>query len=98
MKIFSLQTKKHLVGWSVVWGLFINFVAKLVTYRKDTCNPWVMDTCTKIESYGYPWRYYETGGKYEVELSNFNIYFWLFVSLIILSLIRYFKYHRGISV
>ena len=45
MKIFSLETKKHLVGWSVVLGLVLFITVSFLVFIKPTKST-CADTCT----------------------------------------------------
>ncbi len=38
MKIFSLETKKHLVGWGLVLGVAINFFVFNLSYRDQSAD------------------------------------------------------------
>ena len=92
MTIFSLQTKKHLLGWSVVTGVGFHLGFLWMTYRLNRKGfgfyDYYVDWPLKIHITDYPDQFF---------LRNFiaNTIFWFLVSLILLSLIRYFKYRTN---
>ena len=105
MIIFSLQTKKHLLGWSMGLGLMTNFIINYLTAvskNLSSCSP--SGVCTQIygsrlTNFGFPF-------VADVHDANnwwgfiplefwYNLLFWFFGSLIILSLIRYFRYRKA---
>ena len=71
MEIFSLETKKHLVGWSVVLGLALGILVNgLVAY--SPCRPtqpgytgeltFAMDACIQnLQFRGFPFKYSSYG-------------------------------------
>jgi len=75
MKIFSLQTKKHLVGWSAVCTIMLQFVISIFFSRVETCSQqnifsFISENC---KTYGWPWRYsiFKTAGML------YDLFFWL---------------------
>lgn len=96
MKIFSLESKKHLVVWSVVLGFAVNIVLNKITFKTNQCIPnplGVMDGCVYNTIYGFPFPYWE-GGFVNPPFDNlykFNFIFWILIVFIILSLVRHFR-------
>ncbi len=105
MSIFSLQTKKHLVGWSVVLGLCLGLFFHTNTER-PLCRPLrdiskteplrELSACDFAKTNGWPFnhptlKFQHNEPMYEFYVFMGNILFWIFVSLIILSLIRHFR-------
>jgi len=91
MKIFSLQTKKHLVGWSMGLGIVVNILISLATLKsyQPICSISFLGPCTKIYTFGFPLNNEHRSGELLIPL--LDAIFWIIVSLIILSLIRFFK-------
>ena len=98
MKIFSLQTKKHLVVWGGVLGVILNWfvmMKSLTFYIPSSVTGRVIGP---IQTVGFSFH-----SKVGENLYNPSIYrnyfytnaiFWILIMLIILSIIRHFKYHR----
>ncbi len=90
MKIFSLEAKKHLAGWSVTLGVFINLLVSKFTKNFLVCQ----EDCSNVYFQGWPIKvrldaikvYGDEGFPLVV-----NLLFWILFILIILSLIRYFR-------
>ncbi len=104
MKIFSLETKKHLVGWAIVLGFIINIIILKTVLFKESCSvtpedslvPWAGLRICKYST-GIPFRvvfnYFELRNDGPVHNLNYflNIVFWIFVVLIVLSVVRHFR-------
>jgi hypothetical protein len=100
MKILSLETKKHLVGWSVVLGLIIHrFVS--VYFQSNICQNFLPSGnlapnviveapsyCVKI---GWPISAYDGLGGFTWGLYILNVVVLVLGVLIILCLIRHFR-------
>ena len=84
MKISSLETKKHLFGWSVVLGIAVYFSLQLIfSFRSfENCISTLDDVACSQQLYN---SYFWFGNEY------INAGFWVLVVLIILSLVRNFK-------
>ena len=101
MTIFSLQTKKHLVGWSLVFGFFINLILSYLTPDYKNLSYCTSDgICTTIygkqlTNFGFPFNVdiQNAYGLLDFFVLEFwlNFIFWIIVSFVILSLIRHFK-------
>lgn len=91
MKIFSLETKKHLVGWSLVFGFILKQIAYSLTVTSSYCGDDLLHDACKI--YGYPYKvpYSYMGEMGKDYLHWVNLLFWILVILIILSIIRHVK-------
>lgn len=93
MKIFSLETKKHLVGWGIVTSLLFQGILYWVSYGNN------------YKFYGEGgsgWPDFFIGLPFKIHISDYidqaviqkiigNFIFWILVSLVILFLIRYFR-------
>lgn len=104
MSIFSLQTKKHLVGWGVGFGIVLNFVISLFTAKVNYFSVYfgfpikIYDSITALdfkESIWYALKGYFSFFTYPNMI--INQVFWFLISLIILSLIRYFKKNQEVK-
>jgi len=86
MKIFSLETKKHLVGWGLGLGLVIDLVlSKLTLIAK-----WDYDAY--IAYFGFPLNGAISQNHLPLDkIFLFNLFFWILISLIVLSLVRHFR-------
>ncbi len=101
MSIFSLQTKKHLVGWSAVLGIIISLF--FTFYPRVLQDP--LDHWSRVVKFGWPiWYtviYTDYGAvnfpKFYYVLISTNLLFWIVVCLIILFLIRYFKNYKEVK-
>lgn len=92
MKIFSLQSKWSLLGWSFVSGYVLNNLAYrfLVTSGKNCSNLLAGDYmhCQIPPKTGFP---IQTS---MIAFNNqflINLAFWILISLVALSLFKYFK-------
>ncbi len=95
MKIFSLESKGSLLGWSIVLGFVVNTAIFEFTKRVYiACTFW---PCQRsFEAYRYGWPIVadtgDLGPAIDVKpIYLLNLFFWFFSVLIILSLIRYFR-------
>ena len=89
MKIFSLQSKWALAGWSVVLGAVLDYLITSQTYEGMSCLAVVGTRCPLAEA-GWP---FKIGIWQQADYYNlWNFLFWILITLIILTLIRYFKY------
>src|SRR3989344_4125851 len=92
MKIFSLETKKHLVGWSVIFSIMLFLYSSFLFTKTVPCNDnffsFIAGNC---KSFGWPYSFtfFDPPTKLLVDFI-----FWIIVSLIILSIIRHFKGRR----
>ncbi len=94
MKIFSLETKKHVLGWSLVLAIFISSIpAMLAFYGRLTlscprpeshiminCDPVILPQNLLFDN---SWM--------------LGIVVFALVAYVVLSLIRYFRYKKAIS-
>ena len=95
MKIFSLQSKTGLAVWSVVVGLVLSILISISTqaYTESAFQT----VCASSYAHGWPAvvRVSVCQGNNYFSFNNtnewINLFFWILVVLIILSLIRYFK-------
>lgn len=107
MKIFSLETKKHLVGWSITFSLVLNFLMSKWAinslknsiimgdyFGRSVCNPFVENWALVKITIRVPFKILTICAS---QLKNFwldfsvNVFILIIVIFIILSLIRYFK-------
>jgi hypothetical protein len=92
MKIFSLQSKKSLVAWSVVIGFLLNwFSYTFIKSPSDKLNTNLLcgsdSLCINGPKIGFPIH----TDIIESQTFGINLLFWILAVVIILSLIRYFK-------
>lgn len=87
MKIFSLQSKSYVILWSVVIGYVLNFIAYKYTRASLSCL-FAPTDCPDLKG-GWPFLYEFYKNNYY--LVYCNLIFWVLVSYISLSLIKYFK-------
>lgn len=97
MKIFSLETKINLVGWSVGLGFLADMVASRFS-NTHNCNPVGLEpgACIFFEKHGWPFRYQlsDIGVDYLFIVHNIvwlNLLFWVLAVFIILFAARYFR-------
>jgi hypothetical protein len=96
MKIFSLETKTNLVGWSLVLGILISGLVACVFHQQAV----FFDGGSTSNLFGAPFEwsifhhqellkthYYS----YSLVGLFYNILFWGLVVFIFLSLVRYFR-------
>lgn len=106
MKIFSLETKWHIVIWALILGLFINLVMfvlsqqKITTHCPDNANCWPVEQ--KME-FGWPFEihhnnlydYYFEPSVINMVVNEYrttlNIFSSFIIFLIILSTVKFFK-------
>lgn len=107
MRIFNLQTKKHLIGWSAVLGLIINFLLfKLGPWLYKPCVGFCLAMPIYPPDFGFPFKFYSSSWPRWFGLLSYDYIrtdsflkinfvldgvFWILVSLILLCLIRYFR-------
>lgn len=99
MKIFSIEKKRYVILWSFFFGFLANWLTNTVTKTTEECR--VTDAgefCPTVYHQGWP---------ISVTLDTMKIYgdeglpilinliFWILVCLIILSIIRYFRYRNS---
>ena len=99
MKIFSLETKKHLIVWSMILGFSINTLVYFIT------DDFYYEACARLNpKYGcigpavvgpsdLGWPFEISRGLFDLGFW-INFVFWFFVALIILSLVRWLKYRK----
>jgi hypothetical protein len=94
MKIFSLQSKRILVGWSIFASLGINFI---LHFYERAGSPMLASISYKDEKIaGWPIEYITHGGitphsyRPDLVVLLINCLFWTVVVFIVLILIRYF--------
>ena len=101
MKFLSLETKKHLIAWSLILSAGIIFILNLFSYERCVQMPKsgpFLDIYSNCNSYsGIPLAY-KVPDPSSIGLDSdmigkllINLGFWFVVSLIILSLFRHFK-------
>ena len=95
MRILSLETKKHLMGWGVVLGFIVNvFVAKYSFISAKCDLGALLGICPPFESYGWPIKIHPYN---EVSSPNIhyvyiaNLIIWILMVLFILSFARHFR-------
>ncbi|MDR3643175.1 MAG: hypothetical protein P4L74_06145 [Candidatus Doudnabacteria bacterium] len=103
MKIFSLKSRTGLVAWSIILGFIINVIVSALAYAFGYVErtPAFCLTCISPQTvsyfYGFPFQVwldrFSSPGIWEYYFF-FNLLFWIFVILVILSLIRYFKHKK----
>jgi hypothetical protein len=104
MKIFSLETKKLLVWWSLGFGFILNYIIIRVT-EDSTCSAGSFFRCLDQLRVGWPIEYYNPKffNTYPDELwklvafLSVNLIFWILISLVVLSLVRRWKYRRTLQ-
>lgn len=90
MKIFSLQTKKSLVVWSLILGTFSYWLSSKLSAIQTFCgDDLVHDSCTVS---GWPLR---VGWSYMADVLIwpkylFNFIIWFLITIAVLSIIRNF--------
>ncbi len=99
MKIFSLETKKYVLGWSVVLGALTNWAIMILTTRSS--NGLSLDShsvaCSDCYQAHMGWPFalkYAALIRYDYEnrlAGAGNFIFWIFIVFIILSLVRHFR-------
>ncbi len=102
MKIFSLETKKYLVGWSLGFGVILLIISYGWGQNEFSCGSYragVMDGCISHFKYGWPIKFYFPSDGFSAPVFLFNAFFisyffWILASLFILSIIRNFKYRK----
>jgi K+-sensing histidine kinase KdpD len=89
MKIFSLETKKHVVGWGIIISITINIISNFTFYDIRPCIQKTLFSflSNNCKFYGWPWHY----SIYEIHYLLYNLFFWILVSLVVLSLVRNFR-------
>jgi hypothetical protein len=101
MKIFSLETKKHLLGWSLICGVALNLLLNRITFvivSPPTCQTIDSISCNS-GSYGFPLNVHFGNFQEDVLAVTLkqevfpilNYFIWILVVFIILSLIRHFR-------
>ncbi len=81
MKIFSLETKKHLVIWSLLLGVFINYAITFKALQnRYNCASIINDQIDCLESLSWPFNN-----------QNLDLLFWILVAFIVLSLLRHLR-------
>jgi len=101
MKIFSLKTKKHLLGWGVILGILVNLIITFCTNLDEFSNPGFplhifkklceINLCEGF-NFGIKDYFLLFFKQYVWQSMISNQVFWILLVLIILSLVRYFKY------
>ncbi len=92
MKIFSLETKTEFRFWMLGLGLIGDFVTSWITFF---CQPWEYSKgCERGFGFGWPFKAeihlgFGTGKFFFIFV--LNLLFWILVTLIILSLVKYFS-------
>ncbi len=102
MKIFSLETKKHLVGWSLGLGVILLIISYGWGRNEFSCGSYeagVMDRCVSYFKYGWPIKFYSPSDGFSAPVFLFtsfliNYIIWILASLLILFIIRHFKYRK----
>lgn len=107
MKIFSLETKKHLAGWSVGLGMLLNILT-FIFYTAKKCIDCSKNTCLMMPGancdYIFGWPLSKAYSIFNLVNGNppatvymkygifwLNLLFWALVVFIVLSLIRHFR-------
>ncbi len=104
MKLFSLESKLSLVGWSVLSGLLANTLFYYFSKVK-IFDCFDLDCQREVIDYGWPFKFlpYKLNGYVPSTVKEILFYpviryifildslFWILIVFIILSLIRYFK-------
>lgn len=88
MKVFSLQTKKHLVGWSVLLGVIVDYIIIKLTYGGYACIQVVGAQCPSGYA-GWPFKF--DIWKQTDYLNLPDLFFWIIISFIILFATRHFN-------
>jgi hypothetical protein len=107
VKIFSLETKKHLVGWSVVVGVILALLINKTTFRKVEM---FKDGGSFIYKAGWPVEYQifephkllieqQADAEAKAIITNkdqrrkgyWNFFIWIVTVFVILSLIRHYR-------
>lgn len=104
MKIFSLESKWHLVGWSLVLGFIINNLINLKLLKFISTMPMAVFPAYEKYTTGYPFHItvYARNNNPEILAASslFNAYgfanlmFWVFIAFIIFLFARHFKYKK----
>lgn len=95
MKIFSLETKTHVLGWGIAAGFVVNRLVSIISRTKEDCPSYMAGDCPTVYYQGWPVQATLDSMKVygdEGLLLFANLLFWILVSLITLSLIRHFKH------
>jgi len=93
MKIFSLETKKQKVWWSIILGIVTSLIVSKLSYRSYI--PQCVELCASRLTFGYPWRALD--GTQVINTFDFIIkiiadtIFWTLVVFMILFIIRHFR-------
>ncbi|MBI3232285.1 MAG: hypothetical protein HYZ51_04365 [Candidatus Doudnabacteria bacterium] len=112
MKIFSLETKKHLAGWSVGVSLILNMVILIASvvgsrvahdspvfvstyYAKDFGFPFLLNIPTSVGEIVVESKFLSIDHFYFPNSFIWNFIFWVLVSLIVLNLVRRWKYRKA---
>lgn len=97
MKIFSLETKTNLVGWSVILGFLFNAIILMLPIWGK--SPGGLSEYIEIIG-GWPVYLripfdFINGSYFQATLTNVgylcDLFFWILVAFIILSLVRHFR-------
>ncbi len=98
MKLFNLQSKWHLAGWSVVLGSVIFYAVDRITLKQGLPPSFAGIPGNIYYFGGWPFHYRYAVGPFvsaNPEIASpaylYNLFFWILTVFIILSLIRYFK-------
>ncbi len=105
MKIFTLETKKHLVGWSILIGGVVGYIIQRLSMNAEfntISNPYSRSGkgVESILHFGLPWRQsVNASAGYEAStlLINMlaNIIFWIIIMLVTLLIIRKLRDRQG---
>jgi hypothetical protein len=89
MKIFSLQSRKDLIWFSVILGLILNIVVRMISseYTEADCG----ELCLR-HTEGWPFIYnsFNTGLSASY-IFLYNLIFWILIVFGLLNLFKYFK-------
>lgn len=90
MKIFTLETKKHLAGWSVILGAVLLAYISLSITKTVPCDSGIFGFISgNCKSFGWPFSI----TLFEPPTKLFlNFVFWVLVSFLMLGVLRRKKY------
>ncbi len=106
MKIFSLATKKHLVGWALILGFATGLLVHNNTFEGNACIAVVGIGACPVGFAGWPLRYTLVHANklvtsdvviQEFYLAVLDFIFWILIVFVVLSFIKYFRKKRKIS-
>jgi hypothetical protein len=98
MKIFSLETKKHILLWAIGLAILINFALAHTSIGNSYLKYCGGDACAidDNDTFGFPIKYsYLKANPGLLEyIFNANILVWIVLFFVIFSLYRRFKYKK----